>query len=403
MLTNPKDVRSGTPVWPSPARQHIETSPLVRSATADAVIIGAGISGALMAEELTRAGLSVIMLDRRGPIQGATAASTALLIHEIDTPLTHLGKKIGKERAVQAWRRSRLGLESLISRIQALGIECGLERVPSLLLSGDVLNAHGLKDESFARNLAGLPADYLPAPQVKSRFGIEGRTALLSQQCATLDPVRMTAGFLHAAAGRDMHIFAPATASHLRRDGNQWIIETEEGPAVHATYVIYASGYEIPKAIKTRKHKIMSTWVMATRPQPRKIWPERCVIWEASDTYLYLRATTDGRIICGGEDEDFSNATARDGLIAKKTAMLEKKLARLFPDIDSRAEYAWAGSFGASTTGLPSIGQIPRMKNVYAIMAYGGNGINFSRIAAEIITAAISGQRDPDARLFGFD
>ena len=30
-------------------------------------------------------------------------------------------------------------------------------------------------------------------------------------------------------------------------------------------------------------------------------------IWEASDPYLYMRATADGRVICGGEDEEFSD------------------------------------------------------------------------------------------------
>lgn len=402
MLTSPKDLRTGTPLWSLASAKRISATPLTRTMTTDVVIIGAGVSGAMVAEELTHAGLSVIMLDRRGPIQGSTAASTALLIHEIDTPLTELAQKIGQARAVQAWRRSKLGLESLISRIYALNIDCALERAPSLLLSGDKLNAHGLKSETTARNAAALPAQYLTAAQVERRFGIGNRTALLSQQCAMVDPVRMTSGFLRAALDRGLQIFTPVEATNLRKNGKKWTIQTSTGFDVHAQHVIYASGYEIPKAVHTRRHKIMSTWVMATRPQPRKIWPERCVIWEASETYLYIRTTPDGRVICGGEDEDFSDALRRDDLIAHKTAMLEKKLARLFPQLDCRATHAWAGSFGASTTGLPSIGQIPRMKNVYAIMAYGGNGINFSRIAAEIITSAITGQRDPDADVFSF-
>jgi glycine/D-amino acid oxidase-like deaminating enzyme len=42
------------------------------------------------------------------------------------------------------------------------------------------------------------------------------------------------------------------------------------------------------------------------------------MIWEASDPYLYLRTTPDGRIICGGEDEDFSDEAARDRLLGRK-------------------------------------------------------------------------------------
>ncbi len=55
------------------------------------------------------------------------------------------------------------------------------------------------------------------------------------------------------------------------------------------------------------RHSIVSTWAIATRPQHGAIWPEAAFIWEASDPYLYMRATKDGRVICGGEDEDFTD------------------------------------------------------------------------------------------------
>ena len=46
------------------------------------------------------------------------------------------------------------------------------------------------------------------------------------------------------------------------------------------------------------------------------------------------------------------------------------------------------------------MGRVPGYKNLYAVMAYGGNGITFSRIAAEIISGDITGDHDPDAGLF---
>ena len=35
------------------------------------------------------------------------------------------------------------------------------------------------------------------------------------------------------------------------------------------------------------------------------------MIWQSADPYLYLRTTTDGRVICGGEDEEFADEKAR--------------------------------------------------------------------------------------------
>ncbi len=49
------------------------------------------------------------------------------------------------------------------------------------------------------------------------------------------------------------------------------------------------------------------------------------------------RSTADGRIICGGEDEEFQDAARRDALLLQKTAALERKLKVLLPNVDARA------------------------------------------------------------------
>ncbi|WP_456659488.1 FAD-dependent oxidoreductase [Bradyrhizobium sp. JR3.5] len=46
----------------------------------DALIVGAGITGSLLAERLTRQGLDVVIVDRERPGRGSTAASTAMLL-----------------------------------------------------------------------------------------------------------------------------------------------------------------------------------------------------------------------------------------------------------------------------------------------------------------------------------
>ena len=76
-------LRTGTPVWADLGPARVATQALSSTARADVVIVGAGITGALVAEIATARGLSVILLDRRPPFHGSTAASTALLQFEI--------------------------------------------------------------------------------------------------------------------------------------------------------------------------------------------------------------------------------------------------------------------------------------------------------------------------------
>jgi glycine/D-amino acid oxidase-like deaminating enzyme len=107
-------------------------------------------------------------------------------------------------------------------------------------------------------------------------------------------------------------------------------------------------------------------------------------------------------VICGGEDEDFQDEGQRDALLSDKTAVLQHKLGKLMPGLDTRAEYAWTGSFGSSATGAPTIGAVPRMPGCFAVMGYGGNGITFSMLAAQILRGLITGDGDADADLFSF-
>ncbi len=107
-------------------------------------------------------------------------------------------------------------------------------------------------------------------------------------------------------------------------------------------------------------------------------------------------------MICGGEDEEFSDEHRRDALLVRKVDTLRRKLHKLLPGLDLTVEFAWTACFGESATGLPSIGEIPRMKNCWAMLGYGGNGITYSRIAAEIIRTTLTGGNDPDADLYAF-
>jgi NADPH-dependent 2,4-dienoyl-CoA reductase/sulfur reductase-like enzyme len=61
----------------------------------DVLIVGCGITGALMAERLTRQGVDVVIMDRELPGRGSTAASTSMLLWEIDRSLTELTAAYG--------------------------------------------------------------------------------------------------------------------------------------------------------------------------------------------------------------------------------------------------------------------------------------------------------------------
>lgn len=374
-----------------------------RAVRTGVVIVGAGVSGSMIAQSLTAAGERVLIVDRRrAALLGSTAASTALLQFELDTPLTKLSASIGRRKAEQVWIASRNAVNELRTRTNRLGIAAHLVSRPSLYLAGNVLNAAGLQREVARRQRIGLASEYLDRKALWHHFGIDRPAALLSHGNAEANPVQLAAGYLRNALKAGARFHAPHDIVQVDCNRRGVSLLTDDGIHIHARQAIFCTGYELAKIVPANNYRIQSTWAMATRPQPKALWPQRALIWEASEPYLYMRTTADGRIVCGGEDAAFSDAAKRNSLTVQKTRRIERKLQRLFPQIDSRAVFSWAGSFGGSPNGMPTIGPIPNYPGCHAVMGYGGNGITFSMLATNIITAAVFGRKIPEARLFAF-
>ena len=177
---------------------------------------------------------------------------------------------------------------------------------------------------------------------------------------------------------------------------------TSDSIELEAKALVFATGYELAQGVPSHGHRIASTWAFSTRPQREALWGEGELIWEAADPYLYIRTTADGRVVVGGEDEDIEDEAARDALLPAKLLALQRKTKQLLPWLDVSADCAWAGTFGESANGLPSIGSVPGLANCYAVLGYGGNGLTFGVVAAQIIAERLSGRRDPDDGLFAF-
>ena len=398
--TKERNLRTGQPVWEIYAAPRVPHRKLTRNISTDILIIGAGITGAMIGEALAGTGIEIVIVDYRPPTKGATTASTALIQYEIDTPLIELTRKIGRIDAVRAWRRSRLAVTSLSGHLRTLGIE--MQTRDALYLAGNRLSGASLRREAQARVQAGFEAFVLNRKGLKSRFGIARESALFGYDNVAADPRAMTAALLKTAVRKGARIYSPTKIAGVEPRKSFVTAKTDSGRTIRAKTLIFATGYELAKGVPAKGHKITSTWAIATRPQTSNLWPEQCLIWEASDPYLYMRTSADGRVICGGEDEDFSDEAHRDALLDGKAAILSRKLKKLFPALDTRPQFAWTASFGESTTSLPSIGRVPGMRNCWAALGYGGNGITYSRIAADVIRAELTGDGDPDADLYRF-
>jgi len=395
-----KNLRTGRSLWADSPGLGVPARPLEAAISVDVAIVGAGVSGAFMAHELSR-DHTVAVLDRRPPLTGSTVASTALLQWEIDLPLTALAEKIGPAKAKRAYLRSRSAVDALKRIVADERIVCGLKDKATLYLAGDEYGHRAMEAEAAARAAIGLESDYVGAAGLRERFGIARTGAIVSQGSASADPARLAAGLLRRAQAAGARVWSRVEVLEAASDPDGVTLLTDAGHAVRARAVVFCCGYEFPKGVPTPGSKVISTWALASKPRQHcPAWLRETLVWEASDPYLYFRMGGDGRLIVGGEDEADPDAHADPAKLKRKCETIVRKLHTLLPGIAFEVDYSWAGAFGESATGLPSIAPVPDLDHAWAVMGFGGNGITYSVIASQVVSTALRGGSDPDADLY---
>jgi glycine/D-amino acid oxidase-like deaminating enzyme len=391
------DLVSDRPLWPILDGLPHAYPRLNDDARAEVVVIGGGVTGALVAHALIGAGLETMVIDRREIGWGSTGASTALLQYELDVPLVELRESIGRDDADRTVLACRDAIERLASLAPTLGDDIGFRRRDSLYLVARKRDLKAQRAELAARREIGLGVEWLERDDLVQRFGIDRPGAILSAGAAEVDAYALAHALLADGVRRGLRVFSHTTVEKITPGDEGVSLRLAGGATVIARHVVFATGYETPQLTGFSAAKLISTFAIAsdpgTVPSP---WKERgAVIWERAHPYLYLRSTADGRIIIGGEDEDFRDPAHRDALVARKAARLARRYGELFDTDPLDIAFAWAGTFGETREGLPRIGPHDDWPHCHFALGYGGNGIVFSVLAAEIIRDALNGHPHP--------
>ncbi|WP_429941026.1 NAD(P)/FAD-dependent oxidoreductase [Agrobacterium vitis] len=265
-----RDLHDGKSFWAATPNIVVESSDAPARTDYDVIIIGAGVSGALMAQALAADGRHILVVDRRAPVKGSTLASTAMIQHEIDIPLSQLSRDIGAKKAMRAWQRSAASVDSLGERIASLGLSCQFQQRTSLFLAGDEMGHRALAAEAELRREAQLDAEYLTGAQVKERFGIDRTGAILSPCSASANPAQMTAGLLKAAQQGGVEIVSPLAITAIRETRDGVMVATADGTLLCAADLIACTGYEYLKMMESPLHQVISTWAIASEPNAQK-------------------------------------------------------------------------------------------------------------------------------------
>ncbi len=376
---------------------------LLNNTETNTVIIGGGISGALTAYYLINAGIECILVDGRTIGLGSTSASTSLLQYELDVPLHLLKKKVGNENAERAYQLCGNAIDTIIDIMNDVGFT-DYQKAKSLFFSMHRSEKKFMQQEFVARKEAGFEVLLLDEKDLKNEYTLEAQYAILSQKGCVIDVYSLTHALLQHSIKKGLQVFDRTSVEDIRY-GKRPVIKTADGFIINAKNIINATGYEVVNFIPKGIVNFDCTYAVVSEqaPEQKPFWKNNIMMWNTDDPYLYMRLTKDNRIIIGGRDERFSNSFTRQAMLEKKSKQLQKDFNKVLPHIQFKEEFTWSGTFGKTKDSLPYIGVYKKTPNTYYALGFGGNGITFSIIAAEIIRDILCEKSNPDVKLFSFD
>lgn len=367
------------------------------------LVIGGGITGALMSHALMEKGYQVALIDKRDIAQGSTSATTSMLQYEIDFPLMDLAAEIGETAASSCYQAGREAIHSIGKLVKDLKIDCGFEYKDSLYFAHSSKAAKKLKDEFKIRDKYKLGVSWLSAKEIQKKYGIKCYGGILSDTAASIDAYKFTHELIKLNAERGMKVYDQTEISEFNLNQKEPNLITSDGIKISCDQAIFCSGFETTRIIKENIAQLFTTY--ATVSEQHINLPEashKTLFWNTSEPYLYMRTTDDGRLLVGGEDSNFRMPLFQQKIKERKSFKLQRSLQKIMPSVQFIEDFSWGGTFGSTKDGLPYIGKSPEFENALFVLGFGGNGITFSIQAMDIIPDILEGKNPELAEYYRF-
>ena len=398
------NLTTGYPYWLINSGLPAAYPKLEETLKTDVLVIGGGISGSLVAYNLIEAGINCVLVDQRSIGLGSTCASTALLQYELDIPLHLLAKQIGESAATRAYKMCYESIDILEAISKKIKFKA-FEKQKSIYFSAFKKDTKTIEAEFLYRKKTGFDVNLLDCEALKRTCGFSAPNGIISSQGGVMDAYLFTHSLLQSSIKNGLKVYDRTGISAIDYKQRGIVATTTSGHKINAQKIVNASGYEITEFLNKKLVSLHSTYAVASEQMHTTDlnWKEKYLLWNTADPYFYMRLTNDNRIIIGGRDENFYSPIKRDKNIKYKTDVLKKDFTKLFPNIEFVPEYSWAGTFGSTKDALPYIGTYLKTPHTYYSLGFGGNGITFSVIGAQLIRDMILGKKNKHAEIFSFD
>jgi len=353
-----------TPFWRRPPERYAGDLP----DHADVLVIGGGITGVSLMHHLRARGAKAVLVERQHIAAGASGRNAGFLLAGVADNYADAVRTYGRARAGEIWSMTLENHELMTQAVA--GQQVGYRRLGSATL------ASGEKEAALLEESA----------QLLREDGFEARwdgTRLVNPRDGEVDPAAVVGALARQCPPGAIREGVNVTAIE---DGETGVTVRAETTECRAGSVILATNAYTPLllaqvAIQPRRAQMLASAPDAARLSDLPTY--------SHFGYRYWRQLTTGEVLIGGWRD-----TAYDvevGFEERPTTGIQTHLDAQLNRMGAEAgvTHRWAGTMGFTESGLPLVGPVEGMKNVYICAGFNGHGMGFAFISAKQLIDSI--------------
>src|SRR5713101_6759312 len=348
-----------TPFWQPPPERYGGDMP----ARTDVLVIGGGITGMSLMHHLRARGTQSALVERAHIAAGASGRNAGFLLAGVADSYADAVRTYGRSRAREIWQMT---LENHDLMIQAVaGQPVGYRRLGSATLASGENEAALLEASVQLLREDGFEATW------------DGRR-LVNPRDGEVDPAAVVGALARQAPPGVIREGVNVTAIEA---GSSEVSVRSDGAECHAGCVILATNAYTPLLLSRVAIQPRRAQMLASAPDAAHLSD---LPTYSHFGYRYWRQLLTGEVLIGGwrdtayEAEVGYDERPTDAIQTHLDAQLKRMGA------EARVTHRWAGTMGFTESGLPLVGPVDGMPNVYLCAGFNGHGMGFAFISAKM-------------------
>ena len=371
---------TSSPEPPAPA------APLSESLRADAIVVGAGITGSSTALHLARAGKRVVQIEAREPGWGSSGRAFGNVVPVSKHGEGRIERIYGPERG----RRLNAALAAGPETVRGLLTEFQIDAV--IRGAGWLLAAHTPRAEAdLKRRANGCGPTYHDAREtadlVGSRFY---RGSLIDPRAFAVNALTYARGLARAARQAGVSQFCNTPATRIERSGAAgWTVSTPAGEVVSDTVFICTNAYTDglwPGLARTVVP--VRGYTAVSRPFEDgvldRVLPHGHFLTDTRHLWSGIRKVPGNRLHVGAGGPPLAKSARAD------LAGATRRVKMVFPELGAvEWEEYWSGWVALTAHQLPRILRLDH--GVWAALGYSGRGLSFATLLGRELSTLADG------------